>query len=105
MDGNERLGIYRAYVRTFGIDPRKKERRDGPPGQHWTPRRSCFRDWLISAYVVRWGREAPSPWHETWDGDRRWLPLVLAGKRITAKVFFKNPQDHTLVDFTWRETT
>lgn len=56
MGDSNRVSIYEAYVHKYGIGS------DEPVSRRlsqevWTPRRSCFRDWLISAFVVRWSRE------------------------------------------------
>lgn len=54
---HDRLGLYQEYVKRYGYSQTRVENRDRP-GHHWTPRRSCFQDWLISAYVARWRRES-----------------------------------------------
>ena len=43
------------------------------------------------------------PYSEMWAADRHWLPLVLAGKKIAADVFYKDFENNALEDFKWKE--
>lgn len=43
------------------------------------------------------------PFSDMWPGDRRWLPLVLAGKKIQALISYRARDDHEVPDFAWVE--
>lgn len=43
------------------------------------------------------------PYSEMWEADRHWIPLVLAGKRISADVFYRDFSNDVLEDFQWRD--
>ena len=42
------------------------------------------------------------PFAKMWAGDEKWIPLVLSGKRIRAKVEF-NKEGDKLKNFKWKE--
>lgn len=50
----------------------------------------------------RWHEIERIPYDQMWEADRRWLPLVLSGRRIAADVFYKDFANDVLEDFTWR---
>lgn len=41
----------------------------------------------------RWFPLSDIPYDRMWAGDRKWMPLVLSGKRIKAEVFFTSEGD------------
>ncbi len=74
-------------------------------------------EWRVHIFqVTNWSgephetKEMQPEWHDInaipygkmWEADRRWLPLVLAGKRIAADVFYKDFSNDVLEDFKWR---
>ena len=75
-------------------------------------------EWQVHVFrVARWvgepheTKEMRPEWHDLntipyaqmWEADRHWLPLVLAGKRIEADVFYQDFQNDILKDFRWRD--
>lgn len=50
----------------------------------------------------QWFERAAMPFGEMWVADREWLPLVLAGKRIRADVYF-SADGESLEKFTWSD--
>lgn len=60
MSDMNRVSIYQAYAQKCGVssDADDTVPHATLPRGVWIPRRSCFRDWLISAFAVRWTRES-----------------------------------------------
>ena len=61
MSDVERFPIYEEYVRLYGTSRAdgghaKRTGRGRAKSRRWLPRRCCYQDWILSAYVSRWSR-------------------------------------------------
>jgi len=48
--------------------------------------------------AFQWFKRDQIPYHQMWDDDKYWLPLVLEGKRIYATFVFKEKGGENMVD-------
>lgn len=51
----------------------------------------------------QWFEFEKIPFHQMWEDDKHWLPMVLNGKKIKAEFLFKE-DDETIQEFKIRET-
>ena len=49
--------------------------------------------------AFQWFKRNEIPYHQMWDDDKYWLPLVLEGKCLNATVIFKDINGENLVDY------
>ncbi len=49
--------------------------------------------------AFQWFKRDQIPYHQMWDDDKYWLPLVLEGKKIQATFIFRKEQEENVVDY------